>query len=258
VVNQGLDLGSPLTVPPGRFPTGSAGDGFRANIGRRWRKTRRWVWGRMANRCSVCNQKAQPEDAYCANCGKPLDPSVPSAAPQVSPVPVGLRVSPEDESNGQRRAVVVWLFVLVVLGGLGLLAWQRYAAGTGDRHTLRGNLAFSDQGSHVVDDVNGVKYCRGTGGYSDISGGVKIGGEVLGGTQVRVRDESGKVLATSSLMNDPERSYPTGCNFDFELTNVPGAEFYQIEISHRGGLTFSMQDLERQSWYVIVSLGNPE
>jgi hypothetical protein len=99
-----------------------------------------------------------------------------------------------------------------------------------------------------------TKICNGTGGYSDIYGGIRIGDSVVGGSQVTLRDESGKVLATTSL--ETKLIFSESCDFEFTLSNVPDADFYQLEVSHRGGLTFSKQELESRSWDVRVTLGD--
>lgn len=94
--------------------------------------------------------------------------------------------------------------------------------------------------------------CSGSGGYDDIRGGA----------QVTVSNESGDVLAVGRLGagEGVPASSATGsdflyCKFEFEVTGVPRAEIYTIEVSHRGGLSYSFEEMESQGWTVEFSLG---
>jgi hypothetical protein len=80
-------------------------------------------------------------------------------------------------------------------------------------------------------------------GYEDLSAG----------SPVTVKDGQGKVLAATFL--------PTGsdggssiCHFEMTV-KVPDADFYQVEVSHRGVLTYSMQDMELNGWKASLSIG---
>ncbi|WP_269810442.1 MULTISPECIES: hypothetical protein [Kineosporia] len=41
----------------------------------------------------------------------------------------------------------------------------------------------------------------------------------------------------------------------FTVADVPASDFYQVEVSHRGAVTFSQADLVKQAWSVELSLG---
>jgi hypothetical protein len=80
-------------------------------------------------------------------------------------------------------------------------------------------------------------------GYEDLSAG----------SPVTVKDGQGKVLAATFL--------PTGsdggssiCHFEMTV-KVPDADFYQVEVSHRGVLTYSIQDMELNGWKASLSIG---
>lgn len=75
------------------------------------------------------------------------------------------------------------------------------------------------------------------GGYADLAVG----------TQVTVKDGSGKILATSSLTGG--RVTMHGCVFTYSVS-VPAADFYQVEVAHRGALTFSQEELAANDWQV--------
>jgi serine/threonine-protein kinase len=86
--------------------------------------------------------------------------------------------------------------------------------------------------------------CAGTGGYSDMQLGAVV----------TVRDGSDKVIATGRIVT----SEPLGthqCHFTFRVSDVPDADFYQVEVSHRGALTFSRTEMDAQGWALALTLG---
>ena len=84
--------------------------------------------------------------------------------------------------------------------------------------------------------------CAGSGGYTDISPSASV----------TVSDESGKLLAKGRLTGS---SGGTGhCVFDFTVSDVPrGSDFYKVEISHRGAVTYTESEAESGP---SLSLGN--
>jgi hypothetical protein len=85
--------------------------------------------------------------------------------------------------------------------------------------------------------------CQGTGGYSDIGPG----------TQVTLKDQSGTILAAGPL-GTPTNSYP--CTWTAFLEQVPmDRQFYSLEVSHRGQITKSLQELQSTGYAFDVSLG---
>ena len=83
------------------------------------------------------------------------------------------------------------------------------------------------------------------GGYSDIHPG----------TSVTVRDEAGKILATTTLGAGHYES-AEGCVYGFEVADLPDAKFYQVEVSHRGEITYSEDELNASGWNVALELGS--
>jgi hypothetical protein len=111
-------------------------------------------------------------------------------------------------------------------------------------HTLQGSIDVIE--SLPLKDANSTgAACTGLGGYSDINAG----------TSVVVRDQSGKVLATGSLDAGKIVSLET-CEFAFSVQSVPDADFYQVEVSRRGNMTYSKSDLDKRNWKVSLSLGS--
>ena len=46
------------------------------------------------------------------------------------------------------------------------------------------------------------------------------------------------------------------CEFEFTVDGVRDADFYTVEVSHRGGLSFSKAEMEANGWTVEASLGS--
>ncbi len=92
-------------------------------------------------------------------------------------------------------------------------------------------------------DDSAVGSCTGAGGYSDIREGAAV----------TVRDGSGDVIATGRL----EGGVVEGslCIHVFQV-DVPRADFYSFEVSNRGELTYSYQDMVDAEWQVALSLGD--
>lgn len=141
----------------------------------------------------------------------------------------------------QRPKLWPWLLVgaltIVVITGLVFVATNgdkgtpTRSAATLQDFTVTGTFTLYDYGS--ID--HGSATCWGTGGYSDIAAGA----------QVRISNASGKIVAVGEL--EPS-SYQTGeCEFSFEVTSVPkGEKYYEIEISHRGALTYSEAEMQEE------------
>jgi serine/threonine-protein kinase len=112
-----------------------------------------------------------------------------------------------------------------------------------EKHTITGTMTVWDSRAHYASKWD----CSGEGGYDDIRYG----------TPVTVRDGTGRIIATGSL--DGGKSVePSGgaCEFTFRVDGVPKVDFYQVEVSHRGALTYSFSDLETHGWSVTASLGS--
>jgi hypothetical protein len=74
--------------------------------------------------------------------------------------------------------------------------------------------------------------------------------DITAGAPVVVKDESGKILATGSLGSE------TSCRFPLTVDGIPDAKFYQVEVSHRGALTYSPSDLDQRGWKIELTLGS--
>jgi hypothetical protein len=92
-----------------------------------------------------------------------------------------------------------------------------------------------------------VRPCIGKEGYDDIQGGA----------QVVVTDQTGSIIATGSLA--PGTPVEAGaaylCQFAFTVSVPNDRDFYSIEVSHRGKLTYSLAEMESVGWSVEFELG---
>lgn len=115
----------------------------------------------------------------------------------------------------------------------------------------------------LVRAASGVE-CQGAGGYDDIRPG----------SQVVVRGDAGQIVATGSLQagklvkraimywpgDVPEDEatffYPDwDCELRLRVANIPEADFYTVEVSHRGEATYSRAELEAENWRLELTLG---
>lgn len=150
---------------------------------------------------------------------------------------------------------VVVATALAGCGGGGSGESEEDAAATGpSTQTIQGELQLTG-GVHELFDIGESDEfaCAppSDSGYSDIQEGA----------QVVVRDGEGSTLATSSL--EEGRAYGTQseafqgpCVFSFEVRDVPESDFYTIEVSHRGEITYSREELESAGWTAELTLGD--
>jgi hypothetical protein len=121
-----------------------------------------------------------------------------------------------------------------VVVGLAVAAF--FLIGRGEGQTITGTFGLFDP------EV--PSSCIGSGGYDDIRDG----------TSVTVRSETGETLATGRL-GAGEYIDGVGCTYPITVEGVGDAEFYRVEVSHRGEVEYSRSELEANDWSVDVSLG---
>jgi hypothetical protein len=114
-----------------------------------------------------------------------------------------------------------------------------------DDHKLSGDLTLAGPGFGLS-----TRACHGGdlgGGYDDIDRGA----------QVKIKNADGKVIGVTALgagKRTEASSVNTDCLFRFSV-KVPDSDFYSVEISHRGELTYPEKKLEKAKWRVHVTLG---
>ena len=150
----------------------------------------------------------------------------------------------QPESAPRKPRDIAWKMAAVVLAGFLVAGAVALLAGGGgsSRHPhLIGTLTLTDPDAYVSHN----EPCQGTGGYDHIQEGA----------QVVVSDGQGKILATTSLSSGSGGS-DENCIFSFVVKDLPTADFYSVEVSHRGKITSSRQELEKNAWWVRLTLGS--
>jgi 2',3'-cyclic-nucleotide 2'-phosphodiesterase (5'-nucleotidase family) len=107
---------------------------------------------------------------------------------------------------------------------------------TPEAHRLTGRLTLHDADTAAA-------ACVGQGGYSDIAEGA----------DVVVKDQAGVVVASSTLTTGQRNG--DECVYVFAVDNVPKASFYSVEVSHRGQLHYSYDQMQSSDWTVAMTLG---
>ena len=199
------------------------------------------------------------ESAYCATCGEKLSTETAAPTPTPPPPPAGVP-EPSDQgalapatqpaSRRDRTPVIVGGVALLLL--LGILAFVLHPGG--GHHTINGTVdIFQDVGflagqsysTSNFSSANGT--CQGSGGYSDLAPGVSV----------VVYSDTGDVLSTVPLGQGHDLQSNVGCEFTFTVPNLPDASSYSVEVSHRGKLTYTKEQLESNNWTVALSIGGP-
>jgi hypothetical protein len=88
-------------------------------------------------------------------------------------------------------------------------------------------------------------------GSCDLGSGYQ---DIEAGASVTVKDGAGSIIGVSNL-ESPTTANKFECVLPFSVT-VSDSEFYSIEVSRRGEVTYSRADLESQGWTVGLTLGN--
>lgn len=152
---------------------------------------------------------------------------------------------------------------VLVSGGLGLILFgvlvvDEVRNSTPQPISLTGTLTLKG-GSKAFSGARDSfsSSCEGTGGYADITRGA----------QVVVRDPEGRTIAVGALgpgktqdvteykqYNGGTVRYAWSCVFPFEIPEVPWHDFYSVEVTHRGQVTFTQAQVLLGE--VHLSLGN--
>jgi hypothetical protein len=109
-------------------------------------------------------------------------------------------------------------------------------------YTMTGTFTLGPSSSFI----GGTDFCRGTGAYDDIKAGA----------EVTVKNESGKIIGTSRLTDQPIRVPEDKCVLEFEVTSLPAADSYSIAVGRRGAITYSHADMQKAKWVVDLIVGN--
>jgi hypothetical protein len=177
---------------------------------------------------------------------------------------------PPPPAKKSRRVLVAGIAVVVALAATGALLLR--AVDKPKTATIRGIYSLTDIGA-----ITGSwDSCQGDGGYSDFGAGEFItvtnekGDTIGGGTTRNLAETDAPALA---LDNDATSFYADAqtdggtildlykslegsiCTVAFEI-DVDVSNFYTVEIGHRGASTYSQADLQKNSFFINLSLGN--
>lgn len=153
-----------------------------------------------------------------------------------------------------RRILIVAVLGLAACGGGGKAKDDLAVSGT---FTLKG----------IDNTEGGATDCHGTGGYSDFRPGMNLtvkdgAGQVVGVgaaqsfTEADLRDSDTVTTDPMELAGvDAKLLAASQCWLKFTVP-VKRSDFYQVEAGHRGGITYSFDDLEGQDWFVQLTLGD--
>lgn len=197
--------------------------------------------------CTACGSPVNGR--FCGDCGAPAptggvatltveapelpEQRVPSDAYVTDADSADVTATPGQFFRSRRGAVVIGAVALAVAGaGLGVAL-----ASSPSTVTLHGGMAImpaSDSYEFGENFSVTGKSCEGTGGYSDLAPGASV----------TIHDASGKVIATGTLGKGVGAS-GIGCILQWRISNVPKSNFYGVEISHRGTVTFSSKRVKQ-------------
>lgn len=230
--------------------------------------------------CPHCSAEVRLK-AFCGECGQPLpQPNASEREPDLDSQDSADHPATQHPSRKKRLFIVGAVTLLALMGFVGV--WQLQARSEAkSKATCEAKWVYCNQtrrewkpdpkknrigGVLRLNDSDSYKQevgspCSGSGGYGDIDDGA----------QVTVKDEAGKIIATGRLANgkvlssDTRSSYRFGsydsstttkCSWDIEVDRVPKASVYQVEVSHRGELRYSLEEMKAQSWTVAFTLGD--
>lgn len=124
--------------------------------------------------------------------------------------------------------------VVLLLAGCG----SGKAAGS---HTLAGGVFLTGLQS-AIGSANGTA-CTSPADFSDIAAGAAV----------TVSDQSGTILGLGQL--DPGMvTASEECEFLFTIPDIPSKPFYQVQVGHRGEMTYSASQLAANAWVIGFSL----
>lgn len=105
----------------------------------------------------------------------------------------------------------------------------------------------------LTTDADGMAFPPGVNGQPPSCHGANGFDDMKAGTGVTIKDQTGTIVATAALQDGTSPKRLT-CVFAFAAT-VPTATFYSIEVSHRGAVTYSFDQMTTKGWVVALTLG---
>ncbi|MDI9900275.1 hypothetical protein QM716_10450 [Rhodococcus sp. IEGM 1409] len=132
--------------------------------------------------------------------------------------------APQPASNNNKRVLIIGGVVIAAIV-IAIIAVFTLRDTEPKTFNLEGNVGIIDGASELSDNR-----CAGKGGYKDLSEGASV----------TIGDEAGKTVATGSITGS---EYIDGaCMLTFSIPVPADLDFYQVEVSHRGVVTYSNED----------------
>jgi hypothetical protein len=187
----------------------------------------------------------EPAPRFDPHTGKPLQEEATQPKARFDPY-TGKPLDGKESRMPSRNVLIGAAAVLVVLVAAAIYGLTRSGGDFG------GTPAGGHQLNITLDlynpsDVSIDRFSKGCDvsdtGYDDLTAGAPV----------TVKDQAGTVLASTFLTDGTESG--SDCNFGVSVT-VPDADFYQVEIGHRGAVTFSKSELETDGWVAALSIGS--
>jgi len=177
---------------------------------------------------------------FCGNCGTTAGGGTRRHGDiEVGAVDSGGRVTVS------RKGIITVTVIALVVVGLAGTAWAVLGRATERTHTIRGEMTLMDYDSFRR--MSAGSSCSGDGGYSDMDEGATVS----------VKNQSGTLIGSGHLgAGKIEGDVLKACVFPFEVKGVKDAQFFQVEVGRRGGLSYSKADMEQKDWTVSASLGS--
>lgn len=192
-----------------------------------------------ANFCPQCRTPRVGALRYCPSCAFDYEQGSATSSP-----PAAIATA-----SGSRRGWAVLggvIFAAIVAAAAFVSLGSGLLSSAPPRHEVAGTFSLMV----VSAPWKAGDACFGSGGYSDIRSG----------TNVTLRDGDGKIVGTTTLglgtaHTVPDLAATLTCDFAFALESVPEVPFYSIEVSHRGTLTYGLDQMKARGWTVSLSLG---
>lgn len=166
----------------------------------------------------------------------PANPTAPDH--HFTPTPVDPSPAAPAGTPGTSPAWVIGITAAAALTVIAAATWHLLLR-SDDPHTITGTVSIVDLDANY--SAGGT--CSGKGGYSDL----RIG------AQVTVRNQDQRTVATGRVSSSA--SHDLLCELAFTVDGVPRSDFYEVEVSHRGGLTYSHDEMVDNDWTVDLSIG---
>jgi hypothetical protein len=140
------------------------------------------------------------------------------------------------------KVLIATLILLAACGGNGETGAESQPSPSPTTQKLYGTMTLVTGGQSLRRSGDD---CEGKGGYDDLQEG----------TQVRILSEDGDLVATTAFDLGEIVTDPFGCRWNFEVEVPNDLDFYSVEASHRGGISYSRSELEDENWIVHLSIG---